>query len=102
MSITNSPRAVHFTAFRSAADEVADKRARDQWINEGGHMSAKSGYMVETRSSKQRYKAVLNHELGPQTEHAFSTIREGEAFIRRNIPTPPAPDTSRDETEAFP
>jgi hypothetical protein len=116
----------HFTVFRSAAEEVKERQAmnewldmgrlllaesdqvvangksekdcdasaKDTWANEGGHMHAKSGYIVQT--SPGAFKVVLNHEGGDDTEQSCATIREGEAFIRRNTPTPPERDTSRD------
>jgi hypothetical protein len=94
---TSKPR--HFTCFRSAAEEAAyaHARAEDEWSNEGGHMHAKSGYIVQTRGADQPYKVVFDHDNGPDTEQACATIREGEAIIRRNTPTPPSRDTSRDQ-----
>ena len=109
----------HFTAFRSAREEVNERRAMNDWLdkgqalirhgdqvvanskgenaceapardagaNEGGHMYAKSGHVVQT--SPGSFKVVLKHEVGDDTEQACATVREGEAIIRRNTPTPP-------------
>jgi hypothetical protein len=97
MSDAATPTGRHFTAFRSAADEVAAAKARDKWADEGGHMQAKSGHIVQTHEATKPYKVVLKHEDGEDTEQACATIREGEALIRRNTPTPPKRDASRDQ-----
>jgi hypothetical protein len=59
-------------------------------------MAATRGHIVKTPGKNKPYKAVLEHEQGDNTEHPVSTIREGEAFIRDETPTPPKRDTSRD------
>ena len=93
---TSKPR--HFTAFPSAAEEIAAQAsAKDEWANEGGHMHAKSGYIVQTREAEEPYKVVFSHDDGPDTEQACRTIREGQAIIRRNTPTPPSQNTFRDQ-----
>ena len=79
----------HLTPFRSAAEEFAMKRDEDVWNNEGGHMSSASGLVVSTPGSDLPYKAILSHQGRSDSEHAFPTIREAEAFIRRNTPVPP-------------
>ena len=86
----------HFTPFFSAAEEAA-AAAVDAWSNEGGHMHAKSGYIVQTRGGAFPYKVVFDHEEGPDTSQGCATIREGQAIIRRNTPTPPSPNTLRDQ-----
>jgi hypothetical protein len=60
-------------------------------------MSSTRGHVVQTPSGKKPYKVVLEHESGEDTEHAVSTVREGEALIQKKTPTPPPRDTSRDE-----
>jgi len=52
--------------------------------------------IVQTGTKKKPYKVVLEHESGGDTEIAVETIREGEALIKREMPTPPERDTSRD------
>jgi hypothetical protein len=86
----------HFTPFFSAAEEIA-AAALDAWSNEGGHMHAKSGYIVQTRGGDLPYKVVFDHEDGPDTEQACATMRECQDLIRRKTPTPSLPDTSRDQ-----
>ena len=53
-------------------------------------MSSTAGCVVRTPGCDMPYKAVLAHEVGGPTEHAFATMQEAEAFIRRNTPRPPA------------
>lgn len=49
-----------------------------------GHIT---GRIVRTSGGKLPYKVVLTHSTRPTTEHGFTTMREAEAFIRRNLPT---------------
>jgi hypothetical protein len=44
--------------------------------------------IVQTPDSQLPYKVVLAGENGETTEHAFSTIRECEDFIKLNTPLP--------------
>jgi hypothetical protein len=91
MSVRTLPMSkpsTHFTPFRSAAEELATKPEEDVCNNEGGHMSFSSGLVVSTPSSHLPYKAVLSHQGRNDREHAFPTIREAEAFIRRNTLVP--------------
>ena len=57
---------------------------------------ATGGRVVQTPATKKRYKVVLQHENGADTEHAVETMREGEALIRKKTPQPPVRDTLRD------
>jgi cold shock CspA family protein len=86
-----------FSVFRSAAEEAATKAEQDEWDNEGGHMSSTNGLVVSTPGAELPYKVILSHEGLPDTERTFRTVRECEAFIRRNTPRPPAYSTFRDE-----
>lgn len=86
-----------FSVFRSAAEEAATKASQDEWDNEGGHMSSTSGLVVSTPGAELPYKVVLRHESSPDTERAFSTMQECEAFIRRNTPRPAAYKTAHDQ-----
>ena len=97
MSEYTTSRSRHFTAFRSAADEVADAKARDETAEKEARVRAKSGHIVRTYDAKEPYKIVFKHEDGADSEQACATIREGEAIIRRNTPTPPKRDASRDQ-----
>ena len=60
------------------------------WDNEGGQMSATAGRIVQTPGCDLPYKVVLTHHDCDESEHVFGTMREGEAFIRRNTPLPAA------------
>ena len=86
----------HFTSFFSASEE-ATALAEEAWTNEGGHMHARSGRVVQTPFAAHPYKVVFNLEDGIDTEEACRTIRDCETLIRRRTPTPPLPDTSRDQ-----
>jgi len=77
-----------FSVFRSAREEAAIKAARDKWANGGGHMNSTSGLVVSTPGAELPYKVLLRHAGLPDTEHPFRTIRQCEAFIRRNTPRP--------------
>ena len=77
-----------FTAFRSAAEEAAMKRAEQSRADEGGHMSSTAGRVVQRVGTALPFVAVLAHDGGEPTEHAFATMREAEAFIKRNTPVP--------------
>ena len=59
-------------------------------------MPATRGRVVQTRGDKKPYKVVLEHEDGEDTEHAVTTMREGEALIKAETPKPPKRDKSRD------
>ena len=84
-----------FTAFRSAAEEVDTKRENDAakreeqaWDNEGGHMSSTAGRVTHISGADLPFVAILAHHGSEPTKHAFATMREAEAFIRRNTPVP--------------
>ena len=77
-----------FSVFRTAAEESATRAEQDAWDNEGGHMSSTRGLIVSTPDAKLPYKVILKHEGLPDTECYFATMRECEAFVRRNTPKP--------------
>ena len=56
-------------------------------------MAANSGRIVQTQTKKKPYKVVLEHEGSVDTEQGVETMREGEALIREETPTPPEPNT---------
>ena len=60
---------------------------------EGGQMSSRFGRIVRTSDPELPYKAILTHDQCAETECAFATMREAEAFIRRNTPRPKARST---------
>lgn len=50
------------------------------------------GRVVVTPGEVLPYKVILEHAEANDTEHAFATMREGEAFIRSELPAmPPGP-----------
>ena len=59
-------------------------------------MTVISGRIVQTQTKKKPYKVVLKHEGSLDTEQDVETMREGEALIREETPTPPERNTSRD------
>ena len=60
----------------------------DDFPGEGGHMSSRFGRIVRTSSLDLPYKVILTHDQCAETERSFGTMREAEAFIRRNTPRP--------------
>lgn len=97
MSRSTKPDFKHSTALRSAVERAASATSRSgQRENEGDHIAARAGHIVQTPGEDQPYKVILEHEDGTSSEHACTSMREGEAFIRRNTPKPIARDTSRD------
>ena len=90
-----------FTAFRSAAEESETKRENDAlkrqeqpWANEGGHMSSTAGRIIRVAGADLPYVVVLSHHGSETTERGFSTMRDAEAYVRRNTPLPAAPSTT--------
>ena len=83
----------HFTPFRTAAEEAMTRLEQERWDNEGGHMSSTAGHIVRTPDADLPYKVVLSHHGRPDSSSAFATMREAEAFIRRNTP-PPIPHST--------
>ncbi len=60
-------------------------------------MIATRGRVVRTPTQEKPYKVVLEHEDRRDTEEAVESIREGEALIKEETPTPPKRDESRDQ-----
>jgi hypothetical protein len=79
-----------FGIFRSAAEEAEMKSDQESWDNEGGHMSSTAGRIGLLPGAKRPYVVTLAHQTSDATEHAFATMREAEAFIKRNTPVPAA------------
>lgn len=93
----------HFTPFYSAAEEAVTK-AEEETSKDGGHMSSNYGRIVRTPGADLPYKVVLTHHGRAESTQSFATMREAEAFIRRNTPVPAPRSTLRDQdaTEAPP
>ena len=66
------------------------KRDEQSWDNEGGHMSSTAGHVTHVPRVVLPYVVVLQHHGGEPTERAFATMREAEAYIKRNTPVPGA------------
>jgi hypothetical protein len=64
------------------------KREDQTFENEGGHMSSTAGRVTHVAGAELPYVAILSHHECEATQHAFATMREAEAFIRRNTPVP--------------
>lgn len=60
-------------------------------------MAATSGRIVKTPTKEKPYKVVLEHSGSADTDQGVETMREGEALIREETPTPAERDTSRDQ-----
>jgi hypothetical protein len=86
MEDTRNPKRKSFTAFRSAAEEAEMKNAEQALENEGGHMSSTAGRIMHVAGADLPYVVTLSHHASDATEHAFATMREAEAFIKRNTP----------------
>lgn len=93
-----APKWKHFSTFSTAAEEVSNMKSKQDRENEGGHLdeAATRGRIVQTPGEAQPYKVVLEHRDRPDTDHAFDNMREGEAFIRAETPTPPKRDGGRE------
>ena len=86
----------HFTAFYSVAEEATAKAEEESWDNEGGHMSSTCGRIVFVPGAELPFTVVLTHDERGETSNAFATMREAEAFVRRNTPVPLARSTLYD------
>ena len=100
-----------FTVFRTAAEEAQMRRDGHTRDNEGGHMSSTGGRVTRKPKAKLPYVVTLTHHLSEATEHSFASMREAEAFIKRNTPVPgavlsttydrPAPSASVNDPESI-
>jgi hypothetical protein len=74
-------------------------------------MSSTGGRVTRKRGAKLPYVVTLTHHLSDATEHSFVSMREAEAFIKRNTPVPgavlsttydrPAPSAPISDTESI-
>jgi hypothetical protein len=90
MQDSSDPKRKTWSAFRSAAEEADMKREEQTRDDEGGHMSSTSGRVTHNPGAELPYVVVLMHQGSEDTEHSFATMREAEAFIKRNTPVPGA------------
>jgi hypothetical protein len=72
----------------SAPNEVVFVLEQENWENEGGHMSCSAGRVSFSAGTELPYRAVLTRPQGQPLYRSFATMREAEAFIRRNTPVP--------------
>ena len=70
------------------AGPPAPTTAQEVWDNEGGHMSFSAGRVSFTAKADHPYRAVMTRLHGLPLHRSFATMREAEAFIRRNTPVP--------------
>lgn len=111
MPSSGSSKDTGFTVFRTAAEEIQLKQDEHAWDNEGGHMSSTAGRVTRKAGAKLPYVVTLTHHLSEATEHSFASMREAEAFIKRNTPVPgavlsttynrPAPSAPISDTESI-
>jgi hypothetical protein len=66
------------------------RAAQDGWTNDGGHMCAE-GRVVLNPAEGLPYLVILTRQEGGTIERFFTTMREAEAFVRRNTPAAAAP-----------
>jgi len=88
MPSSGSSKDRSFSIFRTAAEEVQLKQDEHAWDNEGGHMSSTGGCVVRKPEAELPYVVSLTQHLSEATEHSFASMREAEAFIKRNTPVP--------------
>ena len=68
----------------------------DSWDNEGGqigtaeggHMSSSSGRVLRVPGAELPYMVILTRPYLVDLCQSFRTMREAEAFVRRNTPIP--------------
>ena len=51
-------------------------------------MSSTAGRVIHVCGAALPFVAVLAHHGSEATQHGFATMREAEAFIKRNTPVP--------------
>jgi hypothetical protein len=99
MAELKTPKHKSFIVFRSAAEEAKMKDDELNWDNEGGHMSCTSGRVITVRGKDKPFKVIMSLPDGETSEHRFATMREAEAFVRRNTPRPPERSTTYDRED---
>ena len=53
---------------------------------EGGHLSSSSGRVVRVPGAELPYMVILTRPHLVELSQSFRTMREAEAFVRRNTP----------------
>lgn len=96
MTSPDPSKSKSFTIFRSASQEAETRREASHETDpaslddEGGHMSSSAGRVMRVLGAELPYVAILLHHGSETTERGFATMREAEAFIKRNTPVPRA------------
>ena len=98
MSHKYSNKPTSFSVFRSAAEEADMRKDEHCWSIEGEHMSCTAGRIVSVRGGggEQAFQVIMSRAGGETSEHVFATMREAEAFVRRNTPRAPTRSTTYD------
>ena len=99
MAEFKTPKHKSFTVFRSAAEEAKMKDDERNWDNEGGHMSCTAGRVMTVKGKDKPFKVIMSRVGDETSEHWFATMREAEAFVRRNTPRPPERSTTYDRED---
>jgi hypothetical protein len=87
------PNAEQLTSSRAVSSADASSCPSDGTEHEGGHMSSRFGRIVRGPAGPKPYKVILSHDQGAESERGFATMRDAEAFVRRNTPRPKARST---------
>lgn len=72
----------------SAGIESWDNEGGQIGTAEGGHMSSSSGRVLRVAGAALPYTAVVTRPDRLALRRSFRTMREAEAFVRRNTPVP--------------
>ena len=80
-----APSKPHRSDLRTAAESADMRAAQEHWDNDGGQMCV-AGRIVLKREGNLRYAVILTRDEGGFIQRAFATMREAEAFLRRNTP----------------
>jgi len=76
----------HFTPFYSVAEEALTRLEQQSRAKLGGGMAPAFERIVSTPGADLPYKVLLTRNHRAETAHPFATMRDAEAFIRRNSP----------------
>ena len=72
----------------NADTETWDNEGGQISTAEGGHMSSSSGRVVRVPGAELPYTVILTRLHLVDLSRSFRTMREAEAFVRRNTPVP--------------
>ena len=66
----------------------SDNEGKRIGVAEEGHLGSSSGRVLRVAGAELPYTVVLTRPHGLALYQSFLTMREAEAFIRRNTPVP--------------